>query len=105
MQACPPVGSAPLALKAYDLPVPQGEADQIIGQITDATVDLVDRNLELVRRVVGMGDPDQPVTAGGPAEQIWKAWTESAGDLVQISYLAAQLADSLWDRGRSPGDD
>jgi len=84
----------------------QGEADQIIGQLTDATVHLFNRNLDLVQRLARSGpSADRPPESEGPAQEVWSAWTESAGDLVQISYLAAQLVDSLWGRGRtSPGD-
>ncbi len=79
----------------------QGEADEIIGQITDATVHLFNRNLDMFQRIAaGSAAADRSSKAEGPAEEIWTAWTESAGDLVQITYLTAQLADSLW--GRRP---
>jgi hypothetical protein len=76
----------------------QNEADQIIGQITDATVHLVNRNLDMVQRVTGMNATEQSSRSEGPAQEIWTAWTESAGDLVEITYLTARLADRLWGR-------
>ena len=84
----------------------QGEADEIIGQITEATVHLVNRNLDLVQRMAGTGNTSSSSSeAEGPAQGIWTAWTESAGDLVQISYLTAQLVDSLWGRRASSSGD
>ncbi len=77
--------------------------DEIISQITTATVHLVQVNLDLVQRVAATAGAPDPTTGGpgpGPAEEAWLAWTESAGDLVQISYLTAQLVDGLW--GRPP---
>jgi hypothetical protein len=83
------------------------ESGEIIGQITDSTVQLFNRNLDLAQRIAGMADPRQdgpPIE--GRAQDVWTTWTESAGDLVQITYLTAQLVDSLWGRPRSssPGD-
>jgi hypothetical protein len=83
--------------------VSQGEADEIIGQITDATVHLVNRNLDMVQRIAGLNAGRSPKDEG-PAQEIWTAWTESAGDLVQMTYLTAQLVDTLLGRrGSSSG--
>ena len=80
--------------------MPPDELSEIIGQITDATVHLVNVNLDLVQRIVTNASKADGNEGGGPAEETWLAWTESAGDLVQISYLTAQLVDGLW--GRPP---
>jgi hypothetical protein len=80
--------------------VPPDETSEIIGQITDATVRLVNVNLDLVQRIAGNAGGAGTGEGRGPAEAAWSAWTESAGDLVQISYLSAQLVDALW--GRRP---
>ena len=79
---------------------------EIISQITDAGVHLVNAQLDLAQRLAKKATG--PADAGestGPAEEAWLAWTESAGDLVQISYLTAQLVDSLWGRRGPPPDD
>jgi len=74
---------------------------EIIGQITDAGVHLVNANLDLVQRMASRANGDTDAgEGGGPAEEAWLAWTESAGDLVQISYLTAQLIDTLWAQRR-----
>ena len=84
----------------------QGEADEIIGQITDATVHLLNRNLDLVQQMVKTGGTsDGAAKHEGPAQGVWTAWTESAGDLVQITYLTAQLVDSVWGRRPPPAGD
>ena len=77
--------------------------DQIVGQMTDATIRLVDANLELFTRLTG-GGRDQPASeeGRGTAQDIWLTWTESVGELVQLSYLTAQLMDSMWGRGGPP---
>ena len=79
--------------------------DQIVGQMTDATIRLVDANLGLLTRVTG-GDRKEPGEEGDPgtAQDIWLTLTESVGELVQISYLTAQLVDSMWGRGRPSND-
>ncbi|HXW33924.1 MAG TPA: hypothetical protein VEJ87_05045 [Acidimicrobiales bacterium] len=89
--------------------MPKSERDEIIGQLTDATVHLVDVNLDLAKRVAGSvaargvrglrdaGSPQEP----GPAEDIWMTWAQSAGDVVQIAYLTSRLVDSLWPGSRS----
>ncbi len=77
--------------------MPPDETSEIIGQITEAGVHLVNTNLELVQRMASRTNGETDAAEGaGPAEEAWLAWTESAGDLVQISYLTAQLIDSLW---------
>jgi len=74
---------------------------EIISQITDAGVHLVNANLDLVQRIASKATGSTETGEGpGPAEEAWLTWTESAGDLVQISYLTAQLVDSLWGRRR-----
>ena len=76
---------------------------EIIGQITDAGVHLVNANLDLVQRMASRANGETDGGEGaGPAEEAWLAWTESAGDLVQISYLTAQLIDTLWAQRRPP---
>lgn len=87
---------------AYHGGVPPGEVNELIGQLTDATVHLVNVNLDLVQRIAGNANPDVEVRPG-PVEEVWLAWTESAGDLVQISYLTSQLVDALWTRRPTPG--
>jgi hypothetical protein len=82
--------------------VPPGEVNEIIGQITDATVHLVNVNLDLVQRIAASAANADAEEGAGPAEEAWLTWTESAGDLVQISYLTAQLVDGLWGRRRPP---
>ena len=83
--------------------MPPDEVNEIAGQITDATVHLVDVNLDLVRRMAGnLSDGSGAEDNCGPAEEAWMTWTESAGDLVQISYLTAQLVDAMWGRRRPP---
>ncbi|HLN15769.1 MAG TPA: hypothetical protein VK277_03345 [Acidimicrobiales bacterium] len=72
------------------------ETNEIIGQITDATVHLVNVNVDLVQRIARSDATAEPDEATGPVQQIWMSCAESAGDLVQISYLTAQLVDSLW---------
>jgi hypothetical protein len=85
--------------------VPRNPTDQIVGQLTDATIRLVDTNLNLLTRFTGGGaQRDAETPTGGPAEDIWMAWAESVGDVVQISYLTAQLVDSMWAPGRSSPD-
>ena len=79
--------------------MPRGATDQIVGQLTDATIRLVDTNLNLLTRITG-GGREHEETKGGPAEDVWMTWAESVGDLVQISYLTAQLVDSLVGRRR-----
>lgn len=83
--------------------MPRGATDQIVGQLTDATIRLVDTNLNLLTRITG-GGREHEETKGGPAEDVWMTWAESVGDLVQISYLTAQLVDSMWGPGRSSPD-
>jgi len=73
---------------------------EIIGQITDAGVHLVNANIDLVQRIAAKAAGPTDAEGPGPAEEAWLTWTESAGDLVQISYLTAQLVDSLWGRRR-----
>ena len=76
--------------------------DEIISQITSATVHLVHVNLDLAQRIAGnVTEPPDDKPGSGPAQEAWLAWTESAGDLVQISYLTAQLVDGLWGRPSS----
>ena len=76
--------------------------DQIVGQMTDATIRLVDANLALLTRVTGgAGEEPRPEEDGGTAQDVWLTWTESVGELVQLSYLTAQLVDSMWARSRS----
>ena len=87
-------------MAAYHWEVPPDELSEIIGQITDATVHLVNVNLDLVQRIAANAANAEANEGGGPAEEAWLTWTESAGDLVQISYLTAQLVDGLW--GRRP---
>ncbi len=87
---------------AYDAGVPRDAANELIGQLTDATVHLVNVNLDLVQRIAG-GAADRTSEGTGPAEDAWLTWTESAGDLVQITYLTAQLVDEVWGR-RTPPD-
>ena len=85
--------------------MPRGETDEIIGQMGDATVHLVNVNLELVQRLARRGStPGGPSDGPGAAQDVWMTWAESAGDLVQISYLAAQLVDALWNRRTSGAD-
>ena len=81
--------------------MPRGATDQIVGQLTDATIRLVDTNLNLLTRITG-GGREHEETKGGPAEDVWMTWAESAGDLVTISYLAAQLLDTLGRTGEAP---
>jgi hypothetical protein len=88
---------------AYHVRVAPNEVDEIISQITSATVHFVHVNLDLAQRIAAnVTEPPQDDQPGsGPAQQAWLAWTESAGDLVQISYLTAQLVDGLWGRPSS----
>jgi hypothetical protein len=82
--------------------VAANEVDEIISQITSATVHLVHVNLDLAQRMAAnVTEPPDDEPGSGPAEEAWLAWTESAGDLVQISYLTAQLMDGLWGRPSS----
>jgi hypothetical protein len=70
--------------------------------MTDATIRLVDANLGLLTRVSGgAGEEPRPEEAEGTAQDIWLTMTESVGELVQLSYLTAQLVDSMWGRSRS----
>jgi hypothetical protein len=81
--------------------VARSTTDQIVGQMTDATIRLVDANLELFTRLTGgTRDEVQQEEDGGTAQDIWLTCTESVGELVQLSYLTAQLVDSMWGRGR-----
>jgi hypothetical protein len=85
--------------------VPPDETSEIIGQITEAGVHLVNTNLDLVQRMASRANGETDAGEGaGPAEEAWLAWTESAGDLVQISYLTAQLIDTLWGQRPPPSD-
>ena len=90
-------------MAAYHIWVASNEVDEIISQITSATVHLVHVNLDLAQRIVAnVTEPPQDDQPGSrPAQEAWLAWTESAGDLVQISYLTAQLMDGLWGRPSS----
>jgi hypothetical protein len=79
------------------------ETDEIISRITDTTLHLVNTNLGLIQRIARPHEREPGAeTSAGPAQEIWMTCTESAGDLVQISYLTAQLVDSLWRSRRSP---
>ena len=76
--------------------------DQIVGQMTDATIRLVDANLGLLTRMTGgAGEEPRPEETEGTAQDVWLTLTESVGELVQLSYLTAQLVDSMWGRSRS----
>ncbi len=89
-------------MAAYHVRVAPNEVDEIISQITSATVHLVHVNLDLAQRIAAkVTEPPDDEPGSGPAEEAWLAWTESAGDLVQISYLTAQLMDGLWGRPSS----
>ncbi len=70
------------------------ETDDLIDQIASGTVRLINSNLALAKRVAGGGadspGSDEPL---GPVQDAWMTWADCAGDLVTISYLAAQLAD------------
>lgn len=90
--------------------MPQDATDQIVGQLTDATIRLFDTNLDLLTRLAGGAgtgsdrQPAGPPPNEGAAQDVWMTWAESVGDLVQITYLTAQLVDSMWGRGRTPPD-
>ena len=70
----------------------------------------IESNMALARRIVGgvevAPDADAPA-ARGPVEDAWLTWADSAGDLVTVSYLTAQLADVLgvFSRPSSKGPD
>lgn len=74
--------------------MPDNEADELIGQIADATVRLINSNVALVRRVIEgrIGSPEAEESLG-PVQDAWMTWADCAGDVVAISYLAANLAD------------
>jgi hypothetical protein len=90
--------------------VPQDATDQILGQLTDATIRLFGTNLDLMTRFSGGArtgadpEPSGFPTSEGPAQDLWMTWAESVGDLVQITYLTAQLVDSMWGRDRTTSD-
>jgi hypothetical protein len=74
--------------------VPDDVADELIGQMADAAVRLINSNVALIQRVVARGG-GSPVTGEsvGPVQDAWLTWADCAGDVVAISYLAANLAD------------
>ncbi len=83
--------------------MPNSEADELIGKIADATVNLINSNMALVRRIAERSEEAPSSSADrGPVQDAWMSWAESAGDLVTISYLAAQLADILGGFSRPP---
>ena len=60
------------------------------------TVRLINSNVALAKRVADRGG----TTAGdgepvGPMQDAWMTWADCAGDVVTISYLAANLADVM----------
>ena len=80
-----------------------GEASELIGQITEAAVHLVNANADLVGRLAVGSSGEDPDEGTGPFRDVWMTWAEGAGDLVRISYLSAQLLDVLtgFDRPRA----
>ena len=83
--------------------MPNDETDDLIDQIATATVRLIDSNLALVKRVAervdASGKSDEQL---GPVQDAWMTWADCAGDVVTISYLAAQLADVVGGFCRPP---
>jgi hypothetical protein len=84
----------------------RSETDEIIGRMADTAVHLVNVNVDLLKRLAAQGRPGTAGAGsadsgtGGPAQDAWATWAESAGDVVQLSYLTAQLLDAVWgDRG------
>ena len=90
----------------YHWRVADDVTDDLIEQIADATVRIVNSNLDLVRRVV---DRDREIPESGerlgPVQDAWLTWADCAGDLVTISYLTAHLADVVggFHRPTTPG--
>jgi hypothetical protein len=80
-----------------------GEASELIGQITEAAVNLVNANVDLVSRLAAGSSPEDLDEGTGPFRDVWMTWAEGAGDLVRISYLSAQLLDVItgFDRRRA----
>lgn len=83
--------------------MPDDTTDELIGQIADATVRLIDSNVALSKRV-GEGGRDTPESREsiGPIQDAWMTWADCAGDVVTISYLAANLADVVLGLRRAP---
>ena len=84
----------------YTAHVAGSETEQIVGQMKDAALHLISSNVDLVKRIANGGDPVPP--RRGPAQDVWMTWAESAGDLVTITYLAAQLLDTLGGTREAP---
>ena len=83
--------------------MPDDTSNELIGQIADATVRLIDSNVALVKRVAGgAGDTPDPRESIGPVQDAWMTWADCAGDVVTISYLAANLADVVLGLRRAP---
>lgn len=74
--------------------MPDDTTGELIDQIADATVRLIDSNVALLKRVAegGRDTPESPASTG-PVQDAWMTWADCAGDVVTISYLAANLAD------------
>ena len=74
--------------------MPDDEADELIEQMADAAVRLINSNLALAKRVADGGSRTAgPGGPSGPVQDAWMTWADCAGDVVTISYLAANLAD------------
>jgi hypothetical protein len=74
--------------------MPDDETDELIEQMADAAVRLINSNLALVKRVAEGGSRSvEPDEQAGPVQDAWMTWADCAGDVVTISYLAANLAD------------
>jgi len=74
--------------------MPDDETNELIEQMADAAVRLINSNLALVKRVTEGGSRTaEPGEPSGPVQDAWMTWADCAGDVVTISYLAANLAD------------
>lgn len=74
--------------------MPDDVTGELIEQIADAAVHLINSNVAMVQRLVG-GERGSSVSGEpiGPVQDAWLTWADCAGDIVSISYLAANLAD------------
>jgi hypothetical protein len=67
---------------------------ELIDQMADAAVRLINSNVALLKRVAeGGGRSPESTEPIGPMQDAWLTWADCAGDVVTISYLAANLAD------------
>jgi hypothetical protein len=73
--------------------MPDDETHELIEQMADAAARLINSNLALVKRVAEGSRSAEPGERAGPVQDAWMTWADCAGDVVTISYLAANLAD------------